>query len=187
MARFVMKGRLFAQAILFLVSVLWADTAAALVVKRDDWGAGIFILALSYFLGLVFSVKVVTAVIGRYQQNQPVRKRRFGVVLISAVCCMIIALLTSIMHYYQRDPNIDVFLYDISPSLIKILPTFPVLLFLGWLYVYKPRLKSWSFAAVGVVAFSALGLLYQWNEDAVIAVMIYIGIVFSSYYAGKEL
>jgi hypothetical protein len=188
----VLKGRLFA-ALLVVAGVLFPDMARAETGQLSDslvnthaeiipYYLAAEITRASFVLMIIFSVKIATAIIGRYQQNQPVRIRRFGVIFISAACCMIVNLLIHYTQLYYRTFDAD--------FLISSLSAFLVLLFFGWLYVYKPRLKSWRFVTVGFVVSSALGLLYQWNWDAFMTVMMYTGIVLvlsPAFYAGKEL
>ncbi len=190
MAGVVQRGRLFAALLVFVTGVLLADMAGAgelpdspVYTQGQSISLALEVARPVVVLVIIFSIKIVTAIIGRYRQNQSVRVRRFGIVWISAASIMVIPLFAEyITRYYDGPLDTDLLIATVS--------TFLVLLFSGWLYVYKPRLKSWRFAAVGVVVASALGLLYQWNWGAFITVMIYTGIVLvlsPAFYAGKEL
>lgn len=216
MAGVVQRGRLFAALLVFVTGVLLADMAGAETGQASDIinfnpRAEIIPPALandimrgSFFLGLVFSVKVVTAVIGRYWHDQPVRMRRFRVTLISAALFMAIYFTFDVIGLHSMSLCTDTYMqqffkdscdgqyweiaYDLGRALVSVAP---LGLVLWWLYVYKPPLKSRRFTAVAVVIALALGLLFQWDWGQFIGVRIYIGIVLILspvlFYAGKEL
>lgn len=115
----VRKGRLFAALLVFVAGLLLADMAKALRAPLYEEVIvpppmlSTLVMLFGYILGLVFSVRTVNAVVGRYRQNQPLQMRHFTIVMVSAACFMTMPFMIDVM---------ECFLIGVSALLVTLRP-----------------------------------------------------------------